>query len=242
MQKSEYRNIFENEENHFYYRAINGLVLDIIKREGVKSDARILDAGCGTGGLLKLLSNFEAEGVDISLEALKFCKLRVAKAKQGSLEKLPFRDKSFEAVISIDVIYHKYVKDDFQVMKELSRVLKPNGLLILRAPAFKHLTSDHDEVVMTRWRYTSKELKNLAQRTGFQIKQVSYLNLSLFLGSLLSRGGRGSSVKRVHPVVNAIGLMVLNFENWLVVKMKMTLPFGQGVLLVAEKRGFFVNS
>lgn len=235
MQKSEYENIFKNEESHFYYQAINNLVLRLLRREGVKSGNKVLDAGCGTGGLLlKLSKEYEAEGIDISNEALKFCKLRKVRANAGSLEKLPFKNESFNAVTSIDVIYHKFIKDDTKAIGELSRVLKPGGILILRAPAFNFLKNHHDKVVMTSRRYTKKELKDLAKKVKLEVVQVSYLNPSLFLGRLLSRNGHGSSVRKIHPAVNTIGLGILNLENWFV-SSGITLPFGQGVILVARK-------
>jgi ubiquinone/menaquinone biosynthesis C-methylase UbiE len=205
MQISEYRNIFENEESHFYYQAINGLVLSLLDREEVKKGDKVLDAGCGTGGLLlKMSKNYDVQGIDVSSEAIKFCEKRKVRAKIGSLEKLPFKSDSFEAVTSVDVIYHKFIKDDSRALSELVRVLKPGGVLILRAPAFNFLKNDHDKVVMTNKRYTGKEFNNLAKKVKLKVIQISYLNPSLFLGSLLTKNSRGSSVKKIHPVINAV--------------------------------------
>lgn len=238
MQISEYENIFKNEESHFYYRAINGLVLCLLKREGIKRDGKILDAGCGTGGLLiEMSKKYNVQGIDVSSEALKFCNKRKVKARLGSLEELPFKSETFDAVTSIDVIYHKFIKDDTKAVSELVRVLKPGGILILRAPAFNFLKNDHDKVVMTSRRYTKKEFKKLAKKVKLEVIQISYLNPILFFLSILTKTRSGSSVGRVNPLVNWLGLAVLNFEN-LLVSWGLSLPIGQGVLLVARKRDF----
>lgn len=257
MQKNEYENIYRNEKTHFYYQAINGLVLDLLRREKIKEGDKVLDAGCGTGGLLlKMTKEYDAQGIDISPEALKYCKAREVKAQTGSLEKLPFKSESFEAITSIDVIYHKYIKDDTKAVSELARVLKPGGLLILRVPAFNFLKNEHDRVVMTNKRYTGKELKDLAKKVNLEVVQISYLNPSLFIGSLISKifshsraggnlygwipafagmtGAVHSSVYKINPFINWLGFVVLSLEN-LLVRVGLAWPIGQGVILVARK-------
>jgi len=183
MQKSEYENIYRNEETHFYYTSLNNLVVNLLVRERLSRFSKILDAGCGTGGLLQRLSkSYLAEGVDISPEALKFCKIRKVKTRMGSLEKLPHMSGLFDAVVSIDVIYHRFIRDDNKAVSELARVIKPGGVLILRAPAFNFLKSDHDKTVMTNRRYIKEEIKELAKKAGLGVVQISYLNPSLFIG------------------------------------------------------------
>ncbi len=238
MQKAEYRNIYDNEDSHFYYASLNSLVLDLLAREGLPKNSRILDAGCGTGGLLRKLSkNYLAEGVDISPEALRFCEARKVKTRRASLGKLPFKSDIFAAVVSIDVIYHKFVKSDLEAMRELARVLRPGGTMVLRVPAFNFLKSDHDKVVMTRRRYTAVKIKDLALKCGLEIRQISYLNPSLFIGSLLFRDGHGSSVTKLNHLINWLGQVTLSFEN-LLVRLGGSWFIGQGVLLVARKRDF----
>lgn len=238
MQSAEYRNIYDNEESHFYYASLNRLVLDLLVREGLSRNSRILDAGCGTGGLLQKLSkDYLAEGVDISPEALRFCKARRVKTQIASLEKLPFKSNTFGAVVSIDVIYHKFVKSDLEAMRELARVLQPDGVMVLRVPAFNFLKNDHDKVVMTRRRYTAQKIGDLALKCGLEIRQISYLNPSLFIGSLLFRHRHGSSVTKLNRVVNWLGSVVLGLEN-LLVRLGGSWFIGQGVLLVARKRDF----
>src|SRR5688500_3743515 len=96
----------------------------------------ILDAGCGTGGNLRWLSRYgTAVGVDLATEAMRFCRLRrLTTTAQASVLNLPYPDATFDLVTSFDVIYHLDVADDVAALRELSRVLRPGGALLVRVP------------------------------------------------------------------------------------------------------------
>src|SRR5215203_505520 len=84
---------------------------------------RILDVGCGTGANLEMLSQFgEAEGVDVSDDALAFCAHKGLKAQKGLAEQLPFADESFELTTALDVVEH--LDDDIAGLREMFRVTK----------------------------------------------------------------------------------------------------------------------
>ncbi len=89
---------------------------------------RILDNGCGSGILLKELKN--AYGCDISFDMLKAAKMK--NLVNADSEKLPFKDKSFDAVFCRGSLhhFHSYEKG----LKEIKRVLKKNGKLIISEP------------------------------------------------------------------------------------------------------------
>src|ERR1700693_4904566 len=103
-------------------RIIAGFVEKVCRDIG-KLRPRILDVGCGTGANLQMLSQFgAAEGVDVSTEALDFCRARgLAKVKQGAAENLPFEDASFDLVTGLDVVEH--LDDDIAGLGEMRRVL-----------------------------------------------------------------------------------------------------------------------
>ncbi|MBI3282733.1 class I SAM-dependent methyltransferase [Candidatus Curtissbacteria bacterium] len=210
----------------------------IWKRRGLK----ILDTGCGTGGLMKKLSKIgNVVGIDFNHEAIKFAKRRGISVKLSTIERIPFRDNRFDLVTCIDVIYHKQVKDDVKALEEIRRVLKPGGLLILRVPANKFLMSAHDKHVHTARRYNKKELASKLYRAGLKIVNISFVHLPIFPLSLvrvgierLSNQRNSSSVGRVNPILNQIPTWVLNFEAWLIAK-GLVIPFGQGLIAVAMK-------
>ncbi len=109
----------------------------IFKRHNVK---RILDLGCGAGNHLIHLakSGFEMYGIDISKEAIKITKQELkennlnAKLKVGHIyEKLPYEDNFFDAIISIRVIHHANIKQIRNLIGEIERILKHNGLIFI---------------------------------------------------------------------------------------------------------------
>ncbi|MFA7402927.1 MAG: methionine biosynthesis protein MetW [Pelobacteraceae bacterium] len=97
---------------------------------------RILDLGCGTGELINQLAGKyeEVYGVDSSDSALNEAVrkgYRIAKIDLDN-ETLPFADNWFDTVVTLDVIEHVY--DPLSFIKELSRVLRPDGELIISTP------------------------------------------------------------------------------------------------------------
>lgn len=243
MNPIEYKNIYDNENDHFFYVSTHRLVLSLIekyfKRRG---KLRILDAGCGTGGLMKKLSKIgDVIGVDFSPQAIKYARKRGLIVSRASIEHLPFKNNSFDLVTIIDVIYHKQVKDDLKALKEIGRVLKPGGLLILRVPANKFLMSIHDKYVHTVRRYSKEELEEKIRTAGLTVKRITYIHspimpvslVKIFLEKLLKKDNV-SSVGPVSPPVNRFFTWLLNFEARLVV-VGLSIPFGQGLVVVATR-------
>lgn len=241
MHVSEYKNIFENEETHFFYTANHTIILALLEKFSPKKRVlKILDAGCGTGLLAKKLEKYgNVIGVDISPEALKFAKKRGTKAVLGSVDKLPFKDNSFDVVTSMDVIYHKQV-DDNKALLEFYRVLKPGGILILRVPANKWLRTNHDKHVHTRERYSRSELKNKLEKAGLIIRKLTYINLSLLPLAIISQLKESIFPKEVSSGVNKIPASINSqLNNILISEEKLStyfnLPFGLGLIAVCQK-------
>lgn len=242
MEISEYKNIYDNEKEHFFYVSTHRLVYLLIKKWLKTEEPKILDAGCGTGGLMDILSGFGAtRGIDFSSEAVKFAKARGHKVYEASVEKIPFRDNTFDLVTSIDVIYHKAVKNDVRALSEFARVLKPNGVLILRVPANKFLMSAHDRHVHTARRYSMTELKEKLSKSGFKLERISYVHSPLFLVSVirvlfekLFGSVKGSGVQKVGKITNRLIILLLDLEG-LLIRLGVTLPFGQGLIAVCKK-------
>ena len=90
---------------------------------------RILDAGCGPGAALIYLAKFgDVIGVDVSEDALKFARKR-GKVRKGDIANLPFKSETFDVVVCLDVLYHKWV-DTKRAFYELKRVLKKGGIFL----------------------------------------------------------------------------------------------------------------
>ena len=189
MKSIVYRKIYENELNHAWYIGTRNLLLKNLN-SNIKKEAKILDAGCGTGGAIKFLNknNFKnTYGIDFSDQSIKFCKLNKLKnISKGSVNKLPYKNNYFDAVICLDVLYHEGVEPK-KALEEFYRVLKKGGLLYLQEPAFNLFKSGHDIAIKTARRFTKQELRELVESSKFKVGTLSYFNVFFFLPILIKR-------------------------------------------------------
>ncbi|MDO8488356.1 MAG: class I SAM-dependent methyltransferase [bacterium] len=237
MERQEYLNIYKHESDHFFYTSLHSLVVSILNKYSQKNRVRrILDVGCGTGGLAaKLQLNFQVEGVDIHPLAVTLARNRRIKARQGSVEKLPKFIHLFDAVTCIDVIYHKRVKNDVRALTQLARVVKKGGLLVLRVPAGDRLTA-HDVHVHTKRKYTITTLIPKLIKAGWKVKFISYVHfLPWIIYQLLPQPLSSKSAVTSLPYgLNTLAKFWLSLESsWLLANKK--LPVGLGIIAVAEK-------
>ena len=109
MMEHTYPILFSVEQSHWWHtgrRKILAAFVEEICREVTDRRPSILDVGCGTGANLLMLSTYgDAEGVDISQDALAFCRERgLDKVKLGAAEQLPYDDATFDLVTAFDVV------------------------------------------------------------------------------------------------------------------------------------------
>ena len=246
MECDEYRRLFDLEDAFWWFQGMRFASSTLLDRylPVRKSDRWILDAGCGTGGMLETLRLYgQTVGTDASTPALQFASTRaVAPLIQADVCRLPFASESFELVTSFDVIYHKGVSNDDEALQEMARVLRPRGLILLRVPALKLFRGRHDVAVHTRHRYRRRELEEKLKQAGFTTEFVSYLNCFLLplailrrgVDRLLNPGHQGSEVEPVAPWLNQALLRILMLEaKWI---RSGTLPFGLSLVAVGRKR------
>jgi SAM-dependent methyltransferase len=239
----EYGRMYEAEERQWWYagmRSISAALLD--KHLPAGGGARILDAGCGTGNnLAHFRPRGTALGVDLSEDALRFCRTRGVAAARASVLALPFPAEAFDLVTSFDVLYHRWVEDDRAAVAELARVLRPGGLLLVRVPALKMLWGAHDDAVHSRHRYTRDEMRALLRGAGFDVLELTYANTLLFPVLAVRRGldrltGRhGSDVGFLPAPLETAFRGLLEAEARLV--RRVTLPIGASVIALGRKTG-----
>src|SRR5689334_22608453 len=187
MQEHHYPILYQVEETHWWYVGRRRIIRSLVEKICTAPNTRILDVGCGTGANLKMLARFgSAEGVDISQQAVEFCRERgLDSVKLGAAEELPYENDSFDVVTALDVIEH--LDDDVAGLREMRRVLRHDGRVLLFVPAFMFLWGVQDDVSNHRRRYTLPSLLKAVEAAGFAVEWSSYANISFFLPVLLVR-------------------------------------------------------
>jgi SAM-dependent methyltransferase len=205
---------------------------------------RLLDAGCGTGGLLRRLADAMPGTVAIGLDADETaCRWAAKKSERpicaGSINTLPFADGTFSAILSVDVLCHGGV-DEAAALGEFRRCLAGSGVLILNLPAYRWLMSHHDTAVYNVRRYTKGEVATLLHRAGFRPIFAGYWNTVLFPLMVATRkllpADAGSDVKLQPGWVEALCRAATSVERGLMLT-GLRFPFGGSVLAVARKAG-----
>lgn len=242
MEHGIYESMYRHEETFWWHRGMRKISDMLLKRFLLSQTNAILDIGCGVGGMFPTLSRYgKVTGIDISSDALRYASARGATVVRGEVEKIPFHDGHFDVVNCHDVLYHRDVHFDERALQECARVLKGDGFLFIREPAFNWLRGRHDELVWTERRYTRKTLEERLERNGFTVLWASYVNCFLFPAALAARclekissPSRDLDVFKPPRVLNSAFTAVLTVEAWLL--RFITFSFGLSVVCVAKKR------
>lgn len=250
MNDREYEQMYRAEETHWWYQALHNLIMRYVGREhSRKGELVMLDAGCGTGRLCRLLERYGAvTGFDRSVLALDFCRKRgIRDVFQADLNEVSLGNEKYDVITSIDVLYHRAIKDEARIVGNFYDSLKPGGILILNLVAFEALRSTHDIAVHTRKRYTRGDIIRLLRSCGFSIEKATYRLAGLFVPILCYRlvkhainhriGDREppSDVTFLPPLLNALLMRVADIENRMLNTCDM--PFGTSVFIVARRPG-----
>ncbi len=244
MELKEYERLYELENDLWWFRGMRAISMALLERHLSKcSGLRVLDAGCGTGGMIETLATLGAvAGMDASGEALAWARRgKGTSLVQGSVTALPFSDDSFDLITSFDVLYHANVADDAVALAEIARVLRPGGSFLVRVPAYDKLRSRHDEAVHTRQRYEKKELVAKLRAARLEPVVVTFANCFLFPVALARRLAErlfpprrsGSEVERVPWVFDKLLATPLLIEAGIV--RYVSLPFGLSLVSLAKK-------
>lgn len=240
MDKLLYQRFFEIEDAHWWFVARKAIVLGFLDRYlPEKPQRRVLDAGCGTGGMLKDLEGYgKLVAADFSEEAVKFCRLRGYEIMQCSILELPLRPESFDLIIALDIIEH--LDDDAMALQELHRVCKPGGHLCVSVPAFQFLWSHHDDLNHHKRRYTKRQLEERLKAAHFQVLRCSYFNSFLFpfvlVGRLFGKGMReGPGPEWTIPSRAINRGLARAFAAELPLLRQFNLPIGVSILAIVQK-------
>jgi len=261
MKKIVYDLTYQQEEIYWWSKVRRKIIFDLIKKfsdierseSGVKMEKRtkssssfdsnktILDIGCGTGFLLKKLQNFgKAYGVDCAQQALDYCRKRgLENVKKGNILDIPFSDNQFDIVLALDILEH--VGDDGRALREISRILKKNGIAVIFVPACQFLWGITDEISHHFRRYRQGALTDKIQKENFRILKASYFNTFLFMPIALVRlflrlfKIKIESENKIEPkFLNPILHKIFWLESWLLKYLNFS--FGVSILFVIQKK------
>lgn len=123
--------------------------------------------------------------MDVSDDALEFCRGKGLKAQKGLAEKLPFEDESFDITTALDVVEH--LDDDVAGLREMFRVTRKGGYSLVFVPAFMWLWGVQDDVSNHRIRYTKNQIVERLKKAGFTIERSTYANWTFFAPILAGR-------------------------------------------------------
>ena len=166
--------------------------------------------------------------MDYSAEALNFCAQNsLSSLAQANGIALPFRDNSFDACLSLDVLEH--IQDDTSALKEIRRVLKPGGVLLLTVPAYQWMWSNMDINGHFR-RYTKAQVAGLLEKVKLQPEIISYYNCFLFPLAVVQRFTERHTRKKAvaGEFLPSLPAAINRLDHVL-------LPFGLSVLAAAKK-------
>lgn len=245
MQQHTYAIMDEVEGSHWWFvgrRAIlESFLKEIVSRlqAAARDEVRILDIGCGTGANLEMLSQFgKAEGVDVSDDALEFCRRKGLAAQKGLAETLPFAGETFDLTTALDVVEH--LDDDVAGLKEMHRVTKRGGYSLIFVPAFMWLWGVQDDISHHRIRYTKRQIVERLTKAGYTIERATYANWTFFAPILAGRtimkltGIKPESENNVNvSALNGLfGKIFSSERHWL---RRFDFPIGVSIVVVAKK-------
>ena len=214
------------------------------------SERLILDIGSGAGNMAHHLAHYgQVLGMDYNPRPLAVAQQRGLPVLRGSGSELPFADGNFDLVALLDTVEH--IPDELAVLREVERVLKPGGKVIITVPAFLWLWSYNDEINAHQRRYTTGELRQKLEMHGLEVRRISYNNFFLFPPVAAIRLLRPYTpnlhsphltqdedvyqveMESIPEPVNSI----LHGVGWLEAEMleRTALPFGVSVICVAQK-------
>jgi ubiquinone/menaquinone biosynthesis C-methylase UbiE len=235
------------ERDHFWFKGFRQFITPILDAAlAGAASPKALDCGCGTGvNLAELGRRADVYGFDLTPLGLRYARERAGhRVARASITNIPFRSATFDLATSFDVLVCLDEAGETQAMRELARVLKPGGALVLNLAALELLRASHSILAEEVRRYTKPMLRRALERAGLRVERMTYTNFSLFPLMLASRTlqrirgvDRPEEIAREiavpSPPVNAALVAVLSLEARALRHVDM--PIGSSILCLARK-------
>lgn len=181
MDRAAYDGMSAIENRHWWFVARRSIIASLIDRIDLPETARILEAGCGTGGNLALLADYgtlDAFEFDDDARALSAAK-GICPVSFGALpDQVDGSGAPYDLIAMLDVLEH--IDDDRASLATLGHLLARDGRMIVTVPAVPSLWSSHDVLHHHKRRYTREALASTIAAAGLVVDDIGYFNSLLF--------------------------------------------------------------
>ncbi len=228
------------EDHHWWFRARRRIIAGQLGKLRLPRDAQLLEAGCGSGGNLSMLSGFgSVYGFEPDAEQRRLAQERhVGTVEEGSLPGgIPFGERRFDLIVMLDVLEH--LEDDLTGLRALVPRMTRGGYFLATVPAIKALWSPHDASHHHFRRYSRKELETLLRSSGLNVISVSHFNTVLFplfvaerLWTKAVRPARSPGLVIPGPLLNSA--LETTFASETHALRRWSLPIGASLIAVAR--------
>ena len=213
MHDKEVRKLTELEDTHWWYaerrhrlaRSIAGM-----------TPGRALDIGAAGGGNSRVLARegWDVLALEYGAEGAQVGKERGLDVIRADATQLPLDRESVDLVVAYDVLEH--IPDHDAAVREVHRILRPDGTFLIAVPCDPRLWSAHDVAVDHVRRYTRGTLSELLLRNRFRIEELWSWNVLLRpTVALRRRTSTGSDLKQLPRPVNLALKGVVTVERYL---------------------------
>ncbi|MFP3610377.1 methyltransferase domain-containing protein [Paraburkholderia sp. SIMBA_050] len=244
MSPDAYLQMAETESEHWWFRGRRDVLRSVLRRLALRSRARVLEVGSGTGGNLDMLAGFgSVSGMEMDETARRLTAQSTGARfdiRAGRCpDDLPFHGERFDLICFFDCLEH--IADDVASLERMRDVLAVGGKVVVTVPAYQWLWSAHDVHLHHHRRYSRATLAACAGKAGYRIERVTYFNTLLlplaiavrFVDRLFRRGeSSGDAVPS--SALNALLYRIFSAErHWV---SRGALPCGVSLLAVLSAK------
>jgi SAM-dependent methyltransferase len=233
------------EATHFWFRGFRAFITPVVRdlAQG-RRDLRIIDCGCGTGHNMRLVLEpyGRVVGFDLDEGGIALSRALGATVVRADAAHAPFASERFDLATSFDVM--QCLEPDAAVVREMARLVRPGGAVVVTMAALEMLRGDHSESWQEVRRYTPATARALLVQAGLRVERVSFLFGSLFplmltvrFAQRLLRPFRGHrpDTDIAIPSTPVNGLLTALVTAEAKVASRVSLPVGSSLLVVGKK-------